>query len=98
MRLLENDYFDFITTAVTRHLVVKNTLLYSSEIALTVSKLTIDALSIAGWVMAIGPLLDIIFEYIWDPLKLTVRPLSNDRINELIHTEKKIVIIKTIYK
>jgi hypothetical protein len=56
--------------------------LFVGKLALAAAKISAEALSVVGWLLIFGPLLDLIFTF-WDPLKINAPTFSDDVLKQL---------------
>lgn len=59
------------------NVMVESIALQVGRVAVALAGVVSSALSIIGWLMLIGPIMDIVFTFIWDPLHFT-RPTLSD--------------------
>jgi hypothetical protein len=70
-----------VSTTVIRAAVERVSLIVG-KLALVAAKISTDAISVVGWILLIGPILDLIFTF-WDPLKINSPTYSDDIIKQL---------------
>lgn len=69
--------FGTVISSAIIQLAFKQTALVIGKIAMALAGIAINALDVVGWILLIGPLLDLFFALVWDPFKLNVSPFSD---------------------
>lgn len=70
-----------LLSAVISHaainLIVENVALQFGRVAIALMGVASSALTIIGWILLIGPIMDLLFTFVWDPFEFSVPTLSD---------------------
>jgi hypothetical protein len=84
-----------VVSSTIIQLAFKQTVMIVGKVAMALAGIAIGVLDVVGWIMLIGPILDLFFALVWDPLKLTVSPFSDAllrKFSECVLTQRQIQI------
>lgn len=79
---IESNVSKLVTTAAMRQM-VKTTTITAISVSLA-TKIIVGTLKAGNILMAVGGIIDLAFNFLWDPINLTPKPLNDENIKKII--------------